>query len=878
MKEVKLFSNSGIQYFFGKEQLSVKDIDVNVFDSYKNTWIPLSLDNKRTLLRVALVAVPDNKIEVIFAMDTMLRDGDKSEMALTGDDVGSILPNTLPFCPFMPKDTEDFFNTIPNNNLHIHTAQEIYESILEILHEKSIVPKISILTDHDIALTPLDVTLSLDIGNSRSIGLFIETYDGKVDFKNATPLSLIDHNKLLSTSLTEANQEISKLKGSYIDDHMISSNITLKMNPFNKFVDGEDGSHFNYPSVVKIGHHYDTSEARCSLSGPKRYLWDNDKSERFWQFDNKKALRGNLFKYIPPDDTNIKSFSELKHEFLKPNPDLPIWPKRAFMIFTMIEIIFQAITQVNSIRYRSQAGEPNRRRKLTNIVLSFPSGMPLTERDQFKEQANKALNILIHMNSINKDENLQIELGSDEATCTQIPFIYDQLNSPLGSDVNLFLNLSQGDNKSMLRVATIDIGGGTTDLSICEYTQDGDDKSFNLKQSCIYSDGITKAGDDIVKKILEECFFEPIRLHLKEHNNDDFIDEHYGSGAGRNNKEQRINDLKNIFYPIALFYLKILEKEEDSIFIDDIYNNFKGKTSVKNIVSKAVSLDIISEEIKENSLSSEWWSNTWGTTHQQEIDNLFPSIDKLKKCVKAVLAHELENFSFVINAFSPSFLLLGGKTSSLPIVKEIISKTMILPESKIIPLSNHFIGDWYPFIKNNKVSDAKTGVVVGNAIANASNKFLLSNNIRTQGENSNFTLYFLGYTNDTRLKLTNNNIVYRWNNGDSQRATVRLNNTLNFICRNVDDEFMSCNMMYELRFVKEKKIRAEGIIEVEIDFSKPKNLTSDNIINVKGKVFNADAGPSSSRDIELGDVEINEKTLLESEYYLDSGVFDFGMI
>ena len=259
--------------------------------------------------------------------------------------------------------------------------------------------------------------------------------------------------------------------------------------------------------------------------------------------------------------------------------------------------------------------------------------------------------------------------------------------------------------------------------------------------------------------------------------------------------------------------------------------------------------------------------------------DLFPSIKKLNRCVKNVLQEELTNFAFVINSFNPSFLLLGGKTSSLPSIKKIISDTMILPQSKVIALSDHYIGHWYPFTTDTgKISDPKSGVVVGNAIANCSNNQALNNNIITQGEISDFTLYYLGHS--TGNKLLDQNILF--SHGDTSNnssRTVQLNNHLNLVCRNVNHPNMSCSMMYEIRLNKDitnnEPLRSQGVLELTLDCSNPKENIS--ILSVKGNVF-PEGNPDGLREATIDDIDLNQKTLIDSDYYLDDGAFDFGLI
>jgi Virulence factor SrfB len=137
------------------------------------------------------------------------------------------------------------------------------------------------------------VSLILDFGNSRSTALLVEQGP---DGMAAVPLALRRFSNPFETL-----------------EETFESRVTFMPSPFDKkfgFVATGDG--FTWPSLVRLGaeavdraletpHRF-----ACSLSGPKRYLWDAAQADQRWHFAMKDAgdypaIAGRLLKYIAED-------------------------------------------------------------------------------------------------------------------------------------------------------------------------------------------------------------------------------------------------------------------------------------------------------------------------------------------------------------------------------------------------------------------------------------------------------------------------------------------------------------------------------------------------------------------------------------------------
>ena len=71
-----------------------------------------------------------------------------------------------------------------------------------------------------------------------------------------------------------------------------------------------------------------------------------------------------------------------------------------------------------------------------------------------------------------------------------------------GGDARAFFEARsrrRGGDELGLRVASIDIGGGTTDLIINNYTVEGRGTSVTLHPEQNFREGFNKAGDDLLR-------------------------------------------------------------------------------------------------------------------------------------------------------------------------------------------------------------------------------------------------------------------------------------------------------------------------------------------------------------------------------------------
>ena len=283
---------------------------------------------------------------------------------------------------------------------------------------------------------------------------------------------------------------------------------------------------------------------RTGVSSPKRYLWADDASwleGAIWRMADPtnrdegyaSKLNGPLFRYLTEDDADElrlppKANGSIPELITAEEPDPPLpTPRhspRVMMVAALYEVLVQAYAHINSESYRNQTEDRTVPREIKSLILTYPSGMIHLERERLKQQAEKAIDIFHSTVGRTQDQRPVVTLSIDEASAVHLTYIWSEMQL-LGGNPKLWFDCvgRESDNEpedgppptkkkksksgKSMRVACIDIGGGTSDLMIAKYTlTSGFVKE--LAGEVLHKDGISVAGDQLVKRLLE-CIIVP---------------------------------------------------------------------------------------------------------------------------------------------------------------------------------------------------------------------------------------------------------------------------------------------------------------------------------------------------------------------------------
>ena len=217
-------------------------------------------------------------------------------------------------------------------------------------------PQVKLIRDRGIG--EINVEMIIDIGNSRASAILFED----ADFKKVQSLKLqnFTHPLLSDGTLNRV-------------DDTFDMRLAFSKVDFGGNLDGS--TQFTWPSIIRLGRQaeYLAHEATnmaigkqtlSTYSSPKRYLWDLKERPEEWRFVNLK------------DSTDRPPILEGITNYFNYDGKLDIdghgtganYSRKTLMTFAFLEILAQAISQVNSHEYREFNGSINTPRLLRRFA------------------------------------------------------------------------------------------------------------------------------------------------------------------------------------------------------------------------------------------------------------------------------------------------------------------------------------------------------------------------------------------------------------------------------------------------------------------------------------------------------------------------------
>lgn len=574
---------------------------------------------------------------------------------------------------------------------------------------------------------PIPVDLILDVGNSRTCGILIEDH--------AQSGSGLKQNYVLQLrDLGSADQVYSEAFQSCVEFAQAS---------FGKdHLSVKSGRHdaFQWPTIARVGGEAARLAARrlgtegsTGLSSPKRYLWDEKAYDHGWRFNTAYVASENEpLATAAPFSTLINDLGDALYT-LDEDERMPVfspkYSRSSLMTFMLAEVLTQALSQINSPGQRSRQGHARTPRNLRKIILTVPPGMPQAERSLFQNRVEQARNLvwasLGWIDGEQAPEDTQTEddikvpdivIKWDEASCGQLVYLYTEIcENYAGHPEEFFADLAQADKprRDRITIGTIDIGGGTTDLVITDYSLNGGQGSGSnvfIVPEQRFRDGFKVAGDDILLDAIQMFILPSLEQALRQAGiaePEPLVSKLCGSDSVSVQDgvlRQQLN--LQVFTPLALRLLKDYEHYDpempppaQTLSYQEWLGDQAISTSVRDFVNTEVSRACGRAgafELNEVPLSMDL-----GAVHAAFFSETF----NLCKTLTALCE--------VVHAYRCDILLLTGRPSNLPGVPLFVRKLLPLPPSRILPMRHYRSGSWFPFHVNGRIQDPKATASVG---------------------------------------------------------------------------------------------------------------------------------------------------------------------
>ncbi|CAM5524812.1 hypothetical protein FALB51S_04112 [Frigidibacter albus] len=764
------------------------------------------------------------------------------------------------------------------------------------------------------AVVPVEVDLILDVGNSRTCGILVERFpdEAQVDLTRSYPLELRDLSRpeFHYSGLIESRVEFAELSFGK-DRFSLSSG---------------RGNGFLWPSFVRIGPEARRltqtetgTETTSGLSSPKRYLWDSLPVKQDWRFHNHtdpNTLPRNaraVMQYLNEagDDLSVVE-REIQQGFRdRSSTSLtqairPRFSRSAVYTFMLTEIISHALVQINDPGGRSRRKQTDLPRRLSRIILTLPTATPVQEQKIIRSRATAALSLVwkrLGISDFASNISIKPDLIADwdEASCTQLVYLYSEIAQRMDGQIDTFLKLKgaprphpdTGSKVPSLRLACIDVGGGTTDLMITTYFGE---RNAVLEPVQTFREGFRIAGDDLVRKVIADAVLVQLASSAEAEGGRNVINKiaelFAGDIGGRDQQlvQKRRQFVLRVLRPIAVALISACETADPTELVSVNLRELLGLTPPpppklpEEDVDPEVPASAIPEEILSyleapmRALGADGWTLTdvVVSVERSQIDMI----------VRDVFGTAIGNMTEVIDHLGADIVLLTGRPSRLPVIRALVEEAMVLPPDRVISMHRYRSGGWYPYRDpvTHRVGDPKSTVAVGGMLMALAGNRIPNFKVKTELCRMRSTARYIGIM-DSSGRIRSENVLFsppdpRIKRKAETRKGVDLDNPKQIGFRQLPLERWTTTALYRLDFASDEARRLKAPLKVileraEID-DDDENPTLEKLVHlealleelVPAEVFDAD-----KEEQRTSTVSFRLHTLgLEQDYWLDTGI------
>jgi hypothetical protein len=876
---------------------------------FQKKWIPLPFFKKNNInddnfgptdwVRIYFEVVEENKLSFVLMVDTSAANNPNDTVSPfinenPNENIFSLSNNdklTLGFLDVLNdcQWVEDYISKIfYYSNTQIekpylkHVANYIF--FVRILRSIEQFPQVTLLSDK---VGSIDVDLVIDIGNSQTCALLFEhPKDDKFNFNTVKRLEILD----LGNPLVKYNESFST---KLVFKETSFGSIHSELNQNNKF---------QWMSPARIGFEAEqtindsdveiamSQEIKNYNSSPKRYLWDTQASAHEWEYHHNNIN-------LPPKRVYKKGISEQLNDDgslcsggifgTKSN-----FSRKSLMSFVYLEIIAHAIRQINSISFRSTHGHPGYKRKIKRILITCPTAMVKTEQIALRTCAEDAMKMANQYHSIISnnantesfesiievipsitdlrrsidDLDRRVDWIYDEATSSQLLFIYTMLQHKFSGDAEQLFNLfgknnyeNPRDNKS-ITIGSLDIGGGTSDLLICEY-----DYKININTSItpkpLFWESFNLAGDDLIKELIQNIILEG-RIKQDIDKGCTGVIENHARQIGIESIAKKLNgffgnDSNHIGYKGKLMRVNFINQIAMPIITIYMENANSGKTY-------QLSYNEIFDKNKPSERLLQYFERHFGFQFQDIVWTI--SSTKTNEIITSVFYKLIKQVSNIMSKYQCDLIVLSGRPNSFNAIENLFNKFLSITPNRLYNLNRFWIGKWYPFADSNGyISDPKTVVSVGALISLMGGRLKKLGNFYINNEHLKTKLISTANYVGPLIDNSIHNVILKPNVHEGEINVTEIPCLIGF--KNINASHYPSRALYSIKF---SNTAAGNIIEklpLKIKISREFELDKE-LIKIEEVLDN------EKNELSRSHFQLSPQTLNDQEgYWLDKGEF-----
>ncbi|THD52710.1 virulence factor SrfB [Enterobacteriaceae bacterium ML5] len=814
-------------------------------------------DASGNVLRLCLafdtkVQADEDSVAELALTERDIRDGIRFALAWKDHEVAEFMDNTWvdgwlreAFVQHATKQEERSTQSL-NSALKVFEYQAHYLNILEMVGTQLSVPEIQIIAQ-TLNTPPVPVDLILDVGNTHTCGVILEDHGEKnVGLQQSAELHIrsLSEPHLISEPLFTSRLEFSEAK--------------FGKHHFSMESGREDA--FVWPSFARVGDEASGLAARrvgtegtSGISSPRRYLWDDTPSARAWRFSQlsgknprePRAIALPLMNLMNDDGQPLYSLPEEERlPVFSPN-----YSRSSLMTIMLCELLAQALAQINSVSHRQSMGQTHAPRQLRHLVLTLPSAMPKPEREIFRLRVQEAVKLVWEALGWQPGEDNNcgsaasrlltvplpdVQMEWDEATCGQLVWLYNEVvNNYSGQAPIFFEGMARPDRQlasdelpgKTLRVASVDIGGGTTDMAITQYQlDDSAGRNVQITPQLLFREGFKIAGDDILLDVIRQCVLPALESALQAAGISEtqrVMAKLFGESSADDNRvilRQQVT--LQLFIPLGHAILACWENcdpGETSAHFEGHFGELLPHPPTPNVINYI-------QQVVQPLLPA-------GAPPFDVLD--VPFCIELAALKDAMLAG---NFSLtapllslceVLRHYCCDVLLVTGRPSGLPGVQALLRYQQPVPVNRIIWLDDYQLHERFPFGQAGQRVNPKSTAALGAMLCSLAKDLRLPGfNFKTSDIQAYSTLRFIGALGNS-LVLDEKDVWY--SDTDLDDPTARLDENVSFplrgdAClgfRQLADARWPATPLYQLKITHPelaKRIAGDTVLRVRLQY------------------------------------------------------------
>jgi hypothetical protein len=759
---------------------------------------------------------------------------------------------------------------------------------------------------------PVNVDLVLDVGNSRTCGILIESFatDDSVDLGNSMVLQLRDLSRPECVYSEPFESHVELAQADFGPERLSKTSGRVKA--------------FFWPSLVRIGaeaarfrEEAQGGEAASGMSSPKRYLWDTAPVPQPWRFqprdydnlglgpmiDRAARLlmngRGDILSEVEAERALYESVTSRSDQGALHDFGLRLEASRSsFFTFLVAEIVAQALSMINNYQVRQQRKFTDSPRRLNRLILTLPTAMPVREQRIMRSRVAGAIRLVWELMGWRHMRNPmlaapEIVVRWDEASCVHFVYLYTEIARKLGGDVPGFFKLAGRPRafadvdrtpaagalpEPSIRVASIDIGGGTTDLMITTYYADG---RYAILPVQTFRESFRIAGDDILKTLIERAVIPQLAKRLAACGvpaHQEFLSAKFGgnrANMSEQDKHLRQQFVLRVLRPLGIELLRAFEAS----------NVGDQETAVVKTIAA------LSAEGHFRPVSARIEGYIAETANAQgqipfALDEVELEYDyaRIRDAVASVMDEIFSNAAEVLNHFDCDVVLLSGRPSRLPAVVDLLVDKLAVAPDRVLPLHEYRVGAWYPFqTKDNaRISDPKTATVVGGMLCALAERQIMNLTIHSERLTLKSTAKYIGQLEgDGRLPTENIWFAPENEIANDGGVEIRYDAPMRIGFRQLPFSRWNANPLYKLSLPPGQRARTpisvvlqRGAAEDDVSFEELDELQKSEARTEEIYIAEAyDANGAALASV----MQLNLDTMgAEDAYWLDTGILTIG--